>query len=63
MPFPAMNSIKLLGICGMLLSQPKEITSHGLRLNNSPVSPVVMGFFFSCRGLEFVYSMLARDTD
>ena len=46
MPFPAMNSIKLLEICGMLLSQPKETTSHGLRWNNSPVSPVVMFCFF-----------------
>ena len=38
----AMNSIKLLKICGMLLSQPKETTLHGLRWNSSPVSPVVM---------------------
>ena len=46
MPFPAMNSIKLLGICGMLLSQPKETTSHALRWKNSPVSPVVMFLIF-----------------
>ena len=46
MPFPAINSIKLLGICEMLLSQPKETTSHGLRWNNSLVSPVVIVLFF-----------------
>ena len=59
----AMNSIQLLGICEMLLSQLKETTSHGLKWNNSPVSPVVMGYFFFCRGLVFVYSVLACDTD
>ena len=58
----ARNSIQLLGICKMLLSQLKETTSHGLKWNNSPVSPVVMGYFF-CRGLVFVYSVLACDTD
>ena len=31
----------------MLLSQLKEITSHGLKWSNSPVSPVVMGYFFA----------------
>ena len=56
------NSIQLLGICAMLLSQLKETTSHGLKWNNSPLSPVVMGFFF-CKGLVFVYSVLACDTD
>ena len=56
------NSIQLLGICEMLLSQLKETTSHGLKWSNSPVSPVVMGYFF-CRGLVFVYSVLACDTD
>ena len=40
------NSIQLLGICAMLLSQLKETTSHGLKWNNSPVSPVGMGYFF-----------------
>ena len=59
----AMNSIQSLGICEMLLSQLKETTSHGLKWNNSPVSPVVMGYFFFCRGLVFVYSVLACDTD
>ena len=58
----ARNSIQLLGICEMLLSQLKEITSHGLKWSNSPVSPVVMGYFF-CRGLIFVYSVLACGTD
>ena len=60
----ARNSIQLLGICEMLLSQLKETTSHGLKWNNSPiVSPDVMGYFFLCRGLVFVYSVLAFDTD
>ena len=63
MSFLAMNSIKLLGICGMLLSQPKEITSHGLRLNNSPVSPVVMGLFFFSQRFGICILVLARDTD
>ena len=58
----ARNSIQLLGICEMLLSQLKETTSHGLKWSNSPVSPVVMVFFFF-RGLVFVYSVLACDTD
>ncbi|KAK3759964.1 hypothetical protein RRG08_031498 [Elysia crispata] len=30
------NSIQLLGICEMLLSQLKETTSHGLKWSNSP---------------------------
>ena len=59
----ARNSMQLLGTCEMLLSQVKETTSHGLKWNNSPVSPVVMGYFFFCRGLVFVYSVLACDTD
>ena len=42
----ARNSIQLLGICKMLLSQLKETTWRGLKWNNSPVSPVVMGYFF-----------------
>ena len=42
----ARNSIQLLGICEMLLSQLKETTWHGLKWNNLPVSPVVMGYFF-----------------
>ena len=58
----ARNSTQLLGICKMLLSQLKETTWHGLKWNNSPVSPVVMGYFFFCRGLVFVYSVLACDT-
>ena len=61
--FCARNSIQLLGICEMLLSQLKETTSHGLKWSNSPISPVVMGYFFFCRGLVFVYSVLACDTD
>ena len=56
-----MNSIKLLGLCKMLLSQLKETTSHGLRWNKAPVSPSVI-FFFFCRGLVFLYSM-QYDTD
>ena len=36
----ARNFIQLLGICAILLSQLKETTSHGLKWNNSPVSPV-----------------------
>ena len=51
-----MNSTKLLKICIMRLSELKETTSHGLRWNNSPVSPAVLfcfGFFFFCRGLLF----------
>ena len=55
--------IQLLGICEILLSQLKEVTSHGLKWSNSPVSPVAMGHFFFCRGLVFVYSVLANDTD
>ena len=42
----ARNSIQLVGICEMLLSQLKETTSHGLKWNNSPVSPFVTGYFF-----------------
>ena len=42
----ARNSIQLVGICEMLLSQLKETTSLGLKWNNSPVSPFVMGYFF-----------------
>ena len=42
----ARNSIQLLGICEMLLSQLKETTSHGLKWNNLPVSPVIIGYFF-----------------
>ena len=42
----AQNSIQLLGIWEMLLSQLKETTSHGFKWNNSPASPVVMGYFF-----------------
>ena len=45
----ARNSVQLLGICEMLLSQLKETTSYGLKWSNSPVSPVVMDYFF-CRG-------------
>ena len=56
-----MISTNLLGICDTLLSQLKEITSHRLRWNNSPVRPVVLIFF--SRGLVFVYSVLAFDTD
>ena len=47
----AMNSIQLLGICEMLLSQLKGTTSHVIKSNNSPVSPVVMGFFFQRFGI------------
>ena len=47
----ARNSIQLLGMCEMLLSQLKETTSHGLKWSNSPVSPVVMGFFFQRFGI------------
>ena len=61
-----MNSIKLLGLCKMLLSQLKETTSHGLRWNKAPVSPSVIFFvfffLFFCRGLVFLYSM-QYDTD
>ncbi|KAK3785974.1 hypothetical protein RRG08_060631, partial [Elysia crispata] len=35
------NSIQLLGICAMLLSQLKETTSHGLKWNNSPMEDQV----------------------
>ena len=54
----ARNSTKVLGICIMRLSELKETTSHGLRWNNSPVSPAVLFFFFLggggvCRGLLF----------
>ena len=42
----ARNSIQLLGIYEMILSQLKETTRHGLKWNNSPVSPFVMGYFF-----------------
>ena len=42
----AMNSIKVLGICIMRLSELKETTLHGLRWNNSQVSPAVLLFFF-----------------
>ena len=42
----ARNSIQLLGICELLLSQLKETILHGLKWNNSPVSPDVMGYFF-----------------
>ena len=55
----AMNSTKLLRICIMRLSELKETTSHGLRWNNSLVSPV----FFFCSGMVFVYSVLACRTD
>ena len=52
----AMNSIKVLGICIMRLSELKETTLHGLRWNNSQVSPAVLLVFlggFFCRGLLF----------
>ena len=51
----AMNSIQLLGICEMLLSQLKETTSHGLKWNNSPVSPVVTGYFFFFAQVWYLY--------
>ena len=61
--YRAINSTKLLGICIMRLSGLKEITLHGLRWNNSLVSPVVLLLFFFCIGLVFVYSVLVCDTD
>ena len=42
----AMNSTNLLGICEMLLSHLKEMTLHGPRWNNSPVSPLVLVSLF-----------------
>ena len=44
--YRTMNSTKLLGICIMRLSGLKETTLHGLRWNNSLVSPVVLLLFF-----------------
>ena len=55
----AMNSTKLLGTCIMRLSELKETTSHGLRWNNSPVSPAVLFFAEVC----FLICMLACDKD
>ena len=45
----------------MRLSEVKQTTSHGLRWNNSQVSPVLLGSFFF-KGLVFVYSVIACDT-
>ena len=61
--YRAINSTKLLGICIMRLSGLKETSLHGLRWNNSLVSPVVLLLFFFCKGLVFVYSVLVCDTD
>ena len=59
----AINSIKLLRICIMRLSELKKPTLHGLRWNNSPVSLAVLFCFVFFFFAEVCYLICVQAYD